>query len=51
MSDLKGLQAMSQLLGCIDEAETMLAAGRGRWVGEGEKRAGHFQGRLESARW
>ena len=46
LSDLQSLEAMSKLLGCIDKAEPMLAARRGRRVGKGEKRAGCFKGRL-----
>ena len=41
---------MSKLLGCIDKAESMLAARRGRRVGKGEKRAGCFKGRLEKVK-
>ena len=43
LSDLEGLQAMSELLGCIDEAETVLAARRGRRMGEGKERTLDFQ--------
>ena len=46
LSDLQSLEAMSQLLGCIDKTETMLATRGGGRVGEGEKRAGCFKGRL-----
>ena len=47
LGDLQSLEAMSKLLGCIDKAESMLAARMGGRVGEWKKRAGCFKGRLE----